>query len=1155
MCVQELKNDKWVLPALKQIREICCSFSEAPPNYPQPHGPHVCYRHDVISKLQNQHSLVVLVTENLTAYMKQIRIVAEDNPGINPMTIVPDGRYNHVLQVQDRLSFLRFLLKDGQLWLCAPQAKQIWHCLAENAVFTVDREACFKWFSKLMGEEPDLDPDINREFFENNILELDPHLLTEHGIRCFDRFFKAVNFKEKKLVLKRRAYLVEDLDLIGVSYLWKVLLCGTDEMANRSIELLKEIYTNLGPRLLSVQHHIHDDFINNCITRLRAMFSNVSCLNGRENPIAPLDETIRMCRLLKVLFEYVLEYDGEFGDERSILPLARSWRGKQMSVIVRFPSQTRQPEEVELWTHTNDTVGSLRRQLMQRLKAAPPNVRVEMYLNSEIMDPALDGRVIAHVPLRDKDVLTGKLAQIGSNLPSSPDSSSDSSPGSPQHPYDGGPSNEAENILPGVLLARNHANCNFLIEIADLGCRFQMTALREAARDVLYVIPPDQFTISKLSSVCAEHSNSTDAHVLPPLEEIFFFSSPSTVLYNLQVLYSTLMPANNPLNDKTVEFQYNFIRSGGVKLVIDMLTRNKFLTKADVDTKRAAMLLIVKISKLVFTTVGYAFTGLLQQGSATANGANADDNSTTTSIQNRTKVQLEVLQQALPHIPSSVGDCIVKSVAMTLSKTLHHNITATSTAWTHFMSGVVPDLSVVNALLSIIWSCSTGKPKLMALSLDQIQLSVSKSASSPPLAGGSKHAIDPIDVQLSNESLETLAVVLMLCPYVLEKLSQDAQFQQLIVSLMVSSCDRAIRQCAVDQILLMATKCSSSSSTLVTFIGMFFNMLSCPEKLQVNQPNASYTKEYFQLLCGLVSCACASGIGVSDVEGLLNNEVQWLKTVSANVKANTTAACAPPSTSGSSTVVTPSGSASSGGPVDPTLLEGHLCVTRELLSFLTPLQKYHIGGDPTKGICLIREIIEDFIFPFSKVYLKLEHSSVIPAEQVNPVCSTQSTVIAAYDLLVTLCTNCAANLTLVAEMLTRMFYSENEEPLTEWDYLPAVGPRPPKGFVGLKNAGATCYMNSVLQQLYMIRRVKEGVLGVEGAAVDPDEDFSGEERIEPESTADVNEEDLSSSISSGDGSRKEYDIGILKQVQAIFAHLSCSKLQYYVPRGLWKHFK
>lgn len=37
--------------------------------------------------------------------------------------------------------------------------------------------------------------------------------------------------------------------------------------------------------------------------------------------------------------------------------------------------------------------------------------------------------------------------------------------------------------------------------------------------------------------------------------------------------------------------------------------------------------------------------------------------------------------------------------------------------------------------------------------------------------------------------------------------------------------------------------------------------------------------------------------------------------------------------------------------------------------------------------------------------------------------------------------------------------------------------------------------------------------------------------------------------------RNRYHIGILKHVQAIFAHLGHSALQYYVPRGLWTHFK
>lgn len=77
-------------------------------------------------------------------------------------------------------------------------------------------------YSKLMGDEPDLDPDINKDFFENNVLQLDPSLLTENGMKCFERFFKAVNCREGKLVAKRRAYMMDDLELIGLDYLWRV---------------------------------------------------------------------------------------------------------------------------------------------------------------------------------------------------------------------------------------------------------------------------------------------------------------------------------------------------------------------------------------------------------------------------------------------------------------------------------------------------------------------------------------------------------------------------------------------------------------------------------------------------------------------------------------------------------------------------------------------------------------------------------------------------------------------------------------------------------------------------------------------------------------------------------------------------------------------
>ncbi len=46
---------------------------------------------------------------------------------------------------------------------------------------------------------------------------------------------------------------MDDLELIGQDYLWRVVLCAPDDIAHKAIELLKETYTNLGPRLQASQ--------------------------------------------------------------------------------------------------------------------------------------------------------------------------------------------------------------------------------------------------------------------------------------------------------------------------------------------------------------------------------------------------------------------------------------------------------------------------------------------------------------------------------------------------------------------------------------------------------------------------------------------------------------------------------------------------------------------------------------------------------------------------------------------------------------------------------------------------------------------------------------------------------------------------------------
>lgn len=107
-CVDELKNgEKWVLPALKHIRDICTLYEPNTAGVHTQRSHHGYYRQEVIERLQNQHSLVILVTNSLTSYMDRLRVLFKENSNLTSETYIPDGRYCHGLQVQERLNFLR----------------------------------------------------------------------------------------------------------------------------------------------------------------------------------------------------------------------------------------------------------------------------------------------------------------------------------------------------------------------------------------------------------------------------------------------------------------------------------------------------------------------------------------------------------------------------------------------------------------------------------------------------------------------------------------------------------------------------------------------------------------------------------------------------------------------------------------------------------------------------------------------------------------------------------------------------------------------------------------------------------------------------------------------------------------------------------------
>lgn len=103
---------------------------------------------------------------------------------------------------------------------------------------------------------------------------------------------------------------------------------GGDAIANRAIELLKEVNTNLGPRLQTSLCDFHDTHISECVDRLRAHCDTITilCQQHENNPLIKTQirkESVKMCRVLKVLYEYINECDNNFTSERKLLPLYR----------------------------------------------------------------------------------------------------------------------------------------------------------------------------------------------------------------------------------------------------------------------------------------------------------------------------------------------------------------------------------------------------------------------------------------------------------------------------------------------------------------------------------------------------------------------------------------------------------------------------------------------------------------------------------------------------------------------------------------------------------------------------------------------------------------------------------------------------------------
>lgn len=84
----------------------------------------------------------------------------------------------------------------------------------------------------------------------------------------------------------------------------------------------------------------------------------------------------------------------------------------------------------------------------------------------------------------------------------------------------------------------------FFFQLADLGCTLQHSQLRDGARNLLQLVPPDILTVTRLQWLFGHYKddetlqNPSQYHCNEQnttVDSLFFTASPSQVLYNLEV--------------------------------------------------------------------------------------------------------------------------------------------------------------------------------------------------------------------------------------------------------------------------------------------------------------------------------------------------------------------------------------------------------------------------------------------------------------------------------------------------------------------------------------------------------------------------------------------------------------------------------------------
>ena len=361
----------------------------------------------------------------------------------------------------------------------------------------------------------------------------------------------------------------------------------------------------------------------------------------------------------------------------------------------------------------------------------------------------------------------------------------------------------------------------------------------------------------------------------------------------------------------------------------------------------------------------------------------------------------------------------------------------------------IPTMECLRTVLYFVWSTATGNEEILRQTGQKMDSHISK------------HLSNSIVTNACIDSLETFYDMTVFSSEHLQSFAQEELWEHFVLELILLSPQIAVREAALQQFSQIVIQCNGNSTFVLLWVQFMFNHLknTVPQHYQKSE-------QFFKLCFKLLQNSVLRNSSLATE--FLGYEIELLSNVRSSLEIN--------------------------GLIEEIQLEGHLIVMKQLVMLLDASSKQDVAQTRIhSNRNFIEMLLFDFVFSFSRT-VALErrqqdryetgfYESPLQNSQrfgfggerldklsegetdVNPVCTSSATLTAAFELLVAFSLGCVPNLKFICDALDELLHQDNENNQQGWEFLPPIGPRSARGFVGLKNAGATCYMNSVLQQV------------------------------------------------------------------------------------------